>query len=74
MAGAQITLGVLEVVEDDEDSLLEVVEAVVVDRFLEALEANADRPIGGGIAPTGGDVEDYLVPDAEQPDDFDAPE
>ncbi len=74
MAGAQITLGVLEVVEEQEESLLEVVEAVVVNRFLEALEANADRPIGGRIAPTAGDVDEYLIPDAERPDDYDAPE
>jgi nanoRNase/pAp phosphatase (c-di-AMP/oligoRNAs hydrolase) len=74
MAGAQITLGVLEVVEDQEESLLEVVEAVVADRFLEALEASAGRPVGGGFGATAGDYDEYLVPEADRPDDFDAPE
>jgi hypothetical protein len=74
MAGAQITLGVLEVVDDREESLLDVVEAVVVHRFLEALEANADRPIGRRFAQTVSGVDEYIVPDAERPDDVAGPE
>jgi len=38
MAGAQIELGVLGTAEDDDESLLDVVETVVANRFLEALE------------------------------------
>ena len=43
MAGAQITLGVLEAVEDEE-SLVEVVEAFVTNRFLETVDATPARP------------------------------
>ncbi|SFR94362.1 nanoRNase/pAp phosphatase, hydrolyzes c-di-AMP and oligoRNAs [Halomicrobium zhouii] len=43
MAGAQITLGVLDTIEDRDESLHEVVRAVVDDRFLETLQGNSDR-------------------------------
>jgi len=49
MAGAQIELGVLGTAEDDDESLLDVVETVVANRFLEALEtaeAPASRDYG----------------------------
>jgi nanoRNase/pAp phosphatase (c-di-AMP/oligoRNAs hydrolase) len=42
MAGAQVTLGVLEAVEDEE-SLVEVVEAFVTNRFLETADATPGR-------------------------------
>jgi nanoRNase/pAp phosphatase (c-di-AMP/oligoRNAs hydrolase)/Trk K+ transport system NAD-binding subunit len=62
MAGAQITLGVLEAVEDRDESLLEIVEAVVSDRFLEALEARSDTRFSGThIVPLGA-ADEYLVP------------
>jgi len=44
MAGAQITLGVLDTIEDRDESLHEVVRAVVDDRFLkETLQGHSDR-------------------------------
>ncbi|MFC6864502.1 DHH family phosphoesterase [Halomicroarcula sp. GCM10025817] len=43
MAGAQITLGVLESVDDREESLHDIVRAVVNNRFLEAVEARSNR-------------------------------
>jgi len=46
MAGAQITLGVLDSVEDNEDSLHEIVSSVVNDRFLEAVESRSHRLLG----------------------------
>jgi nanoRNase/pAp phosphatase (c-di-AMP/oligoRNAs hydrolase) len=74
MAGAQITLGVLETVEDQDESLLEIVESVVVDRFIEALEARSAQTISGLYAPDVRDVEAYLSPEAERPDDTDLTE
>ncbi len=47
MAGAQIELGVLEAVEEDEPSLLEVLDAVLTDQFLDALESRSTRLLGG---------------------------
>lgn len=46
MAGAQITLGVLESVDDREESLHEIVRAVVNNRFLEAIETRSNRLLG----------------------------
>jgi len=71
MAGAQITLGVLETVEDQEESLLDVVEVVVAERFLEALEAHAEQTVTGVYAPKTRDVDDYLVPAEQRPDPAD---
>ncbi len=39
MAGAQITLGILDAVEERDASLVEIVQDVVEDRFLDAIEA-----------------------------------
>jgi nanoRNase/pAp phosphatase (c-di-AMP/oligoRNAs hydrolase) len=39
MAGAQITLGILDAVEEREESLQEIIENVVEDRFLDAIDA-----------------------------------
>ena len=46
MAGAQITLGVLESVDDKEESLHEIVRAVVNNRFLDAVETRSNRLLG----------------------------
>ena len=68
MAGAQIELGVMEWVEEGEQSLREVVDGLVTDRFLEVLEmhpsqislgtygtgTDASVDIPGGDRPTGG--------------------
>jgi nanoRNase/pAp phosphatase (c-di-AMP/oligoRNAs hydrolase) len=67
MAGAQITLGVLDAVDEREESLREIVEAVVRDRFLEALDNRADQTVAG-IYASNRNAEEYLVPDEEMPD------
>jgi nanoRNase/pAp phosphatase (c-di-AMP/oligoRNAs hydrolase) len=66
MAGAQITMGVLESVEDRDESLREIVEAVIADRFLEALDAQADQTIAPVYVPDE-NVDQYLVADEELP-------
>ncbi len=68
MAGAQITLGVLETVEDQEESLIEVVEAVVSDRFLEALRTRDEHPVTGVFAAETVDADTYLVPAEDRPE------
>jgi len=67
MAGAQIRLGVLETVEDREESLFEIVEAMVTTRFMEALEARAEQTISGIYAPDLHEPDEYLVPAEERP-------
>jgi nanoRNase/pAp phosphatase (c-di-AMP/oligoRNAs hydrolase) len=47
MAGAQITLGVLESVDERDESLREIVSSVVNDRFLDAVESRSHRLLGG---------------------------
>ena len=68
MAGAQITLGVLESVEDQAESLLDVVEVVVAERFLESLAAHTEQTVTGVYAPGTRDVDGYLVPADQRPD------
>ena len=43
MAGAQIDLGVMEWIEEDNQSLREIVDGLVTDRFLEALEMHPSQ-------------------------------
>ncbi|MFB6307765.1 MAG: DHH family phosphoesterase [Haloarculaceae archaeon] len=50
MAGAQITLGVLESVEDREEDLEAIVHDVITDRFLDALESRSNRLLSGVYA------------------------
>jgi len=50
MAGAQIELGVLESVEDREESLIEIVEDVVSSRFLDVLRTGPDPPLDSRYA------------------------
>ena len=45
MAGAQISLGVLDAVDAGDEGLLEVVHSVVADRFLEAVESHTHRVV-----------------------------
>jgi hypothetical protein len=68
MAGAQITLGVLEAVEDRDESLLEVVEAVVSDRFFEALDSRSTKRTTG-LYTGDHDADEFLVSDGEFPAD-----
>jgi nanoRNase/pAp phosphatase (c-di-AMP/oligoRNAs hydrolase) len=67
MAGAQLALGVLEAVDEREESLSEIVESVVADRFLEALEARTEQTVTEVFAPSEGGAEEYLVPEEERP-------
>jgi len=66
MAGAQLKLGVLDAVEDQESSLMEIVRTVVESHFLEALEARSSQTVAGVHAGET-DPEKYLVPEEEQP-------
>ncbi|WP_135667045.1 DHH family phosphoesterase [Halorhabdus rudnickae] len=59
MAGAQIKLGVMEWVEEGEQSLREVVDGLVTDRFLEVLEMHPSQ-ISLGTYGTGADTADSL--------------
>jgi nanoRNase/pAp phosphatase (c-di-AMP/oligoRNAs hydrolase) len=43
MAGAQITLGLLDTIDEDDESLVEVVQAVMNDRFLDAVESRTNK-------------------------------
>ena len=61
MAGAQVTLGVLEAVED-EASLVKVVETFVDNRFLETVEDTPSRSTASA-APVGDLVDRYLLPE-----------
>jgi nanoRNase/pAp phosphatase (c-di-AMP/oligoRNAs hydrolase) len=67
MAGAQITLGVLDAVEERDESLREIVEAVVNDRFLGALEAHTEQTTAGVYVPDYA-TDEYLVAEEELPD------
>jgi nanoRNase/pAp phosphatase (c-di-AMP/oligoRNAs hydrolase) len=64
MAGAQIRLGVLESVDDRKESLLEIVESVITNRFLEALETSSGLTLTG-VRPDEYDPRKYLAPDEE---------
>ncbi len=66
MAGAQITLGVLEAVEAVDGSLLEVLGSVVADRFFDALDTRLTQPAPGAYASEHG-ADRYLVPSEERP-------
>ncbi len=59
MAGAQIPLGILEAVDDREESLREIVESVVSDRFLEAVKVNTPHQTTGLSGEF--DTDQYLV-------------
>ena len=66
MAGAQITMGVLESVEDRDESLREIVEAVISDRFLEALDAQTGQTVVPVYVPDES-AEEYLIAEEELP-------
>jgi len=66
MGGAQIRLGVLEAADAREESLTEVVEAVVTNRFLDALRTRSNRAITRVYAGEHG-ADEYRVPEDELP-------
>jgi nanoRNase/pAp phosphatase (c-di-AMP/oligoRNAs hydrolase) len=53
MAGAQITLGVLDEIEEKDPSLAEIVRDVVDDRFLETIDTRTQHTFTSVFAPTG---------------------
>ncbi len=65
MAGAQISPGIFEDIDDD-DNLLKITESVVDDRFLEALDTHTDRTVTGIYMPDY-DADEYLAPDETLP-------
>jgi len=71
MAGAQIELGVLESVEDREETLTEVVTAVVNARFLDAMSTKIEPP-GPGVYMADAVTEEYLVEDLPVDSDSEA--
>jgi nanoRNase/pAp phosphatase (c-di-AMP/oligoRNAs hydrolase) len=58
MAGAQIRLGVLEAVDEDDESVAQVVEEVVANRFLEAVGPRVTDAVEGVYGP--GQTQEYL--------------
>jgi len=66
MAGAQIRLGLLEAVDEREESLHDIVEAVVSEQFLDALETRSDSAIPHVHPAHAGAAEEYLVPEEER--------
>ena len=66
MAGAQITLGVLDSIEDRDESLHEVVRAVVDDRFLDALQARPNHLLGPVFPTTRYDSSDEFLETDEE--------
>jgi len=63
MAGAQITMGVLEATDEREESLEQIVESVVADRFLEAADTYLTE--GPARVYTPETAEEYLEPGAD---------
>ena len=59
MAGAQITLGVLDSVDDREESLHSIVESVINDRFLDAVQSRSHRLLGPINGQTEFAADDY---------------
>jgi len=57
MAGAQVTLGVLEQIEDRDEDLEKIVDSVVTNRFFDALESRDDRLLEDVYGPTAYDIE-----------------
>jgi nanoRNase/pAp phosphatase (c-di-AMP/oligoRNAs hydrolase) len=60
MAGAQITLGVLESIEDRDESLHEVVRSVVDDRFMDALQARPNHLLSTAFPSRRYDSDEFL--------------
>ncbi|WP_336339603.1 DHH family phosphoesterase [Haloarcula brevis] len=56
MAGAQIDLGVMDTVDEREESLEEIVRSIVSDRFLEAIQSRSHRLLGRVYARSDYDV------------------
>jgi len=71
MAGAQITLGVLDSIEDRDESLHEVVRTVVDDRFLDALQSRPNHLLTNVYTTPGYEkTDDYLDAESNGDDAF----
>jgi Exopolyphosphatase-related proteins len=66
MAGAQITLGVLEAAEDHEELPLAALDSIVADRFFDALEQWSTQAVVG-VHPDEYGSDQYLVPPEQRP-------
>ena len=71
MAGAQLTLGLLDAVDQEDESLQGVIEDVVANRFMEALTQRTDSDVTGVYGPVLDPDDEYLTtpPDAVTTDD-----
>ncbi|WP_276250266.1 DHHA1 domain-containing protein [Haloarcula rara] len=72
MAGAQITLGVLDSVDDREESLHSIVSSVVNDRFLDAVQSRSHRLLGRVNGSTEYTPDEYAGLARPQPDEHDS--
>ena len=70
MAGAQLSLGLLETVDGEDESLTEVVDSVVVDRFVEAYDSRTNRRVTDLYPDDGHNVFDKEVRDIPGEPDF----
>jgi len=68
MAGAQIQLGVLESVDDEDESLSEIVDAVVRSRFLDVLETQTTYQVEGVYRTEAAMSAEYLATEEEGED------
>jgi nanoRNase/pAp phosphatase (c-di-AMP/oligoRNAs hydrolase) len=76
MAGAQLSLGLLESIDGDDESLTDVVDSVITDRFLEAYDSRTNRRITDvypedlpGVDSFGVDLPDPADPGPDPPTD-----
>jgi len=69
MAGAQLSLGLLESIDGDDESLTEVVDSVITDRFLEAYDSRTNRRVTDVYPDDFGDTDSFGVdlPDPADP-------
>jgi len=68
MAGAQITLGVLDAVEEREESLVEIVESIISSRFLDAVEAQTSQRATGIYTGAVDASDEFLIPEGDRPE------
>ncbi|GCF14752.1 DHH family phosphoesterase [Haloarcula mannanilytica] len=64
MAGAQIDLGVMDTVDEREESLEDIVRSIVSDRFLDAIQSRSHRLLGHVYARSDYDVAAFTEPTA----------
>lgn len=69
MAGAQIPLGVLEAVGDDDESLQQIIEDVITNQFLEAITTATSPPVSGVYASDIDPIQEYLAGTPETSED-----